>query len=177
MNVSDPNSTPDANAARIAGDVFADLINDQLDEERKVKTSLEQRGLAVTTAAVTLSTLILALVGAHLIDLSPHALGRRALLVAAIVMFMFSALLGVLNNRPARGSVMSAAGLNEMVEADTWNRPEPRERRRVYEAKVRMINDSRRSNRAKARLLNIAMASEVIAMSLVAASVTWQLMS
>src|SRR5690348_5642945 len=90
---------PDANAGR----AYAQLIADQLLEERTRKASLEARGITVITTSSALSTLLFGLT-AGLTTLSRFRLPPAAKLplVLTLATFVFAAAFSLAVNMPLR---------------------------------------------------------------------------
>jgi hypothetical protein len=90
----------DQNAAQ----VYLDTVNNQLSQERTRREALEQRGVTVTSTSATLAALLFTLAGLSLKDGKFHLPGAsRYVLVAAILLFVTAAVLGLFATIHSRG--------------------------------------------------------------------------
>lgn len=156
----------------VAGGLYADLIDAQLQQERDRKNSLEQRGIAVLTAAGTLVTLVFGFTifvrGTNAVALSPLSAG---LFVTALFFFVTSAAAGILSNRPTQYLEVDEEELSRLTEDTVWswtNRVVAGQR--VAQVKVAMITGARTKHAAKAELVRLAVASLALATLLLAAT-------
>ncbi|MFW6690296.1 hypothetical protein [Streptomyces sp. MAR4 CNX-425] len=142
------------------------LLAEQLAEERAKKTSFEARGMAVISAAGTLvgiTTGAVALAASGRSVTFPGTAQR--LLVAALVMLVLAAVLGLLVNVPVRLPHAGAADLTRLLEPHVRSGPEEWNR-----AKVDTILALRRVNRGRAWALTAALLLVVVALVLMMAS-------
>lgn len=156
----------------IAGDAYGQLIKEQLDYDRAVKASLEQRAVTVITTSGVLVSLLFAL-AATVTDIEgfepPFA--ARVLLAFAMGSFLVAAILGIAVNRPRDYEVTGQAGLRRIIEEQFWVGPSEIGSRRSAEVRVDMILSAREANRRKGKLLLGAMVLEVAAVALVGIAV------
>jgi hypothetical protein len=94
----------------------------------------------------------------------------RVPLYAALVFFVVAAILGVITNRPAAYQGVSEDGLDELLTRD-WSDPPDTARKMIAEVLITELKAARSANDTKSSLLLAAIAAEVAAMALVAASV------
>jgi hypothetical protein len=155
-----------------AAGVYADLITEQLLEERARKTSLEQRAGFAITSSGALVTLLFALasvaVNGDRLILPSSADGW---LSGALVCFALAAIAGVITNLPRNYGEPTPQSLQEMLED-----PElPKETVGAAivvtaDARLQTLRTYREQNGVKARLLTCALGLEaagVVAVSIV----------
>jgi len=162
-----------------AGSVFGDFIDTQLQQERDRKSSLEQRGMAIITAAGTVVTLgftFAAFVkGSNGLDLSAPS---KSLFVTSLVAFIVSGIYGVRTNQPARYAEANVDSLEGLAEADHWIWNDvPGAARRVAEVKISMIRSGRVANSEKAKELRNSIVALFAAVGLLAAALIAVLVS
>jgi hypothetical protein len=147
-----------------AGTAYAQLIADQLAEERGRKASLEARGVTVITTSGTLATLLFAL-AAGLTSASKFRLPQAARLplVLALCAFSVAAVLALLANIPLRYKEPTPRGLARLVAARFWAATPDVGQLRVAEAQVIALAAARAANRLKMWLLLSAICSEILA--------------
>ncbi|OEU98216.1 hypothetical protein AN217_10695 [Streptomyces qinglanensis] len=147
------------------------FLTEQLVEERARKTSFETRGMAVISASGTLvgiTTGAVALAASGRSVTFPES--ARLLLVAAMVMLVLAAVLGLLINVPVRLPQADTGDLTQLLEPtarfgpDDWNR-----------VKRDTIVALRRVNRRRARSLLAALLLVVVALVLMMASAAFAL--
>jgi len=156
-------------AAGYAGRAYAQLIADQLAEERNRKTSLEARGVTVITTSSALATLLFALT-AGLTAVSSFRLpeSARLPLLLTLITFVFSAAFGVAANMPLRYREATPAGLAKLINARYWAAPAEIGELRVAEAQVTSLAAARSANRLKVMLLVGAILFELLAIPFLA---------
>jgi hypothetical protein len=106
------------------GEALNELLDDQIDDERTNKASLESRGLAVITTSGALVTLLLGL--AALVTKAQSytpSLGARLLLIAALAAFLVAAALGIYCNVPRRYRELQPGSLRTLTAPDVWTAP------------------------------------------------------
>jgi hypothetical protein len=158
--------------SNLAAETFAELIKEQLSEERARKSSLEQRGGFVITTAGTLVTLLFglaAVVTARKTFVVPH--DARILLAIALGFFVSAAIGGLLANLPWGYAEVDEAALARLVERDLWQGPILPASRRASEARVEILLSARRANQKKAVAVVAALAGEIVAIAILAAGV------
>src|SRR4051794_19058062 len=142
-----------------AGDVAAEFIAAELEAERTRKSSLESRGLAVITSSGTLVTLLFGL-AAVVTKATGFALDdpARWLLVAAAMLFVLAAALGIACNAPARYFQIDPASLTVFVTPSVWVEEAIDAKRELTAARLAELADARSRNQRKAMLVAVAMA-------------------
>jgi hypothetical protein len=152
----------------VAGDEYAKLIGETLDEERKRKESVESRGLQILTTSGGLVTLLIALsklAGIEVVDGL-----AKSLIFLALAGFVGAAIGGLLANQPATYQEVSTADLERLVASEEyWAADHGIGSRRAAEVEVAVLVSARAANAKKANLVYLAMAIEVIAIGLLAA--------
>ena len=155
-----------------AGEEYAKLIAEQLDEERKVKSSLEQRGITVITTSGTLVTLLFALVAVvtkdETFDLASSA---RWGLYLALCLFVLAAIVGLITNMPRRYDEANVEDLAGLIKEDYWAGSASIGSRRSSEVRVKVLRSARETHKTKAYLLQAALALEVAAVAALATAV------
>ncbi|WP_157430167.1 hypothetical protein [Actinomadura oligospora] len=145
-----------------SGQAFAELVDDQLGEERKLKESLAQRGLAVVTSSGVLVALSL---GAT--SLASRAPNSRlpglavAFVIAALACFIAAAFTALAVNAPRRHGVVDVQWLRE-----AWERRDRNAHVSAYEARLDLLTSLRAGNRIAGRLLLGALLGELAAVIL-----------
>jgi hypothetical protein len=153
----------------VAGSAYGLLIADQLTQQRALKTSLEQRGIAVITTAGTLVTLLFGLAAfttankANPFHVLP--LDTRLLFGLALVLFGAAIVLGVLTNRPSMSyNELAPKAFDLMLDEDAWRSSDTvLAAKRVAEAQAGIAVGASTANTQKAALLIWAFAAEVAA--------------
>jgi hypothetical protein len=156
-----------------AGDVYGPLLAEQLVVEMGHKASLEQRGLAVITTSGVLVSLLVAL--------SALVLGRdsaafltgatRALMIAAVIVFVVAAGLGLLVNRPGRYWGLGPDDLDRIAAEKMWMADKGEAALLVGQQRVVELRKSMTENDRKAQALQRAITAEVIGVTLVAGAI------
>ncbi len=156
----------------VAGGLYAELIDAQLQQERDRKNSLEQRGIAVVTAAGTLVTLVFGFAtfvrGTNAVPLSPPSIG---LFAAALFFFVTAATAGILSNRPTTYLEVNEDELRRLTSDPIWHWiNQAVAGQRIAQAKVDIITSARAQNASKATLVRVAVAGLALATFLLAAT-------
>jgi hypothetical protein len=159
-----------------AGIEYAAFIDAELAEQRAVKASFEQRGLAVlsTSAAVVaaLFGLVAFLTKSETFQL-PHS--ARWPLAVSLAMFVLAALLGLLVNAPMDYVVprrRGKLGFNELIRTKWGNSPAIA-RRRVALTQSKIFDGYRRANAKKGQRLTWAVRAEVAAVLALALAIAF----
>lgn len=143
---------------------FAELISEQLTEERATRTSLEQRGVNLVTTSGAFTTLVLgvaALVGEDkLVDAS------RWLLVLSLVAFVVAAVLGVLVNKPVDVEESSETSLRSALDKHA-DKTFFAGQKAAAENRLLLIRHARVANASKACWLRAGTVAQIGAMALV----------
>lgn len=164
----------DQGAVGTAGTAFAELIKEQLTQERARKASIEARGLAVITTAGGIVTILFALSALATKAAATFALAEpaRSLLVVATGLFVVAVLAALGTNAPLGYDEVTDEGLNDMVAKEWWDKTDvPQSQRMVAVARVGMIISGRNASNYKAYFLIVAMLLEVVAVVFLAAAV------
>jgi hypothetical protein len=167
----------DASGDGIAGDVYAELIAENLERQAARKSSIEQRGLAVISTSAALVTLQFALV-AVVVDHDSFELepAQQVALGVSLALFVAAAVLGLLTNNTRSYNYVSTSQLERLTEPATWRASRREAQRRLARAHVVMLRTARARNGAKARLLRLAIIFEVSAVGALAICVALILM-
>jgi hypothetical protein len=145
-----------------------------LQQERDRKSSLEERGIALITAAGTVVTLAFAVAtfakgGNGLPNLSVVA---KVFLIAALIAYMVTGVYGVLVNRRALYAEAENVTLTSLTAQNHWGWSDVTgAARRVAELKVSMIKVGRQRDGVKADYLRYSIISLFIAAGFLAAAV------
>lgn len=158
--------------SEIAGVAYAELIGEQLDQERARKASIEARGLSVITTSGALVTLLFAL-GSLISGVEGYKLPEtgRWLLLGALAGFLLAAIAAIVANFPLRYREVSVPGLRRLTQPEWWTKPVAPASRRAAEARLNVLQRARATNAFKVKALVLAMIIEVLAVVLVAAAV------
>lgn len=159
-------------ASDSAGTAYSQLIQEQLEEERSRKASLEQRGITVITTSGILVSL--------LFGFSALVIGRpgfeldeipKVLLVASLVAFFSAAIAGIVLNSPRRYREARIDDLRRLPVPAVWDASHSLGGRRAAQVRITILQAARDVNASKANWLIAAIASEVIAVALLAGGV------
>jgi hypothetical protein len=156
---------PDARA----GDAYSRLIDDQVNQERDRKASLESRGVTVVTTSSALATLLFALTAGLTTAASFKLPGSAKLpLILALATFVLAAVLGLATNIPLRYRGPTAEALGNLCNPNYWDGAAALGQRRVAEAQVRGLQYARDANAYKVVLLLSAIGCELAAAGILA---------
>lgn len=160
-------------ASESAGDVYAGIIDQLLQQERDRKVALEQKALGVITTSGVLVTLLFGFSTIAKAQNSPPVpVLARILLIAALVAFLLAAVLCLAINRPVDHSPLGVErDLRRMVTDELWNDVANNARWAIAEFRVDEIDRWRENNGRKARRLQNAVVAESCGVVLLAASV------
>ena len=157
----------------LAGEVYARVIDELLEQERDRKASLEQRGLAVITSSGVLTTLVFGFaavvkgVGAPALPVL-----TRLSLVAALTCFLAAALLALRINQPVDYSPLGVkTDLEGLLKDELWEEPVETGVRSIASFRVGEIDRWRNSSGRKAQYLYRAIAAESAGVGLLVVSV------
>ncbi|MEV4534678.1 hypothetical protein AB0J82_12695 [Asanoa sp. NPDC049518] len=152
-------------------DVYADFIEVELKAERERKSAIDTRAASLVTTSGSLVT-ILAAVGAFVGKGIDSSLPRQALplLILALGAFSFAALAGINAGWNRLYGVPDIAPLRLMLN-DRWSDDEALALKEVADARIRMIESLRKSNKAKERYLRAGWVCQVLALVFLAAVV------
>jgi hypothetical protein len=166
--------------ALFAGSVYGPLVDYQLETERNLKASLEQRGVVIVTTSGTLVSLLFgfsAIGSSSLADLlnSSHVTN---LLTVALALFLLSAVAAILTNMVWTYEEFDVKELARLCEPDYWIFDDTAEAARaVSETKVAILEQARKQNGRKARALTAGFGFEVAAIVFVGLAVAQVLRS
>lgn len=155
-----------------AGSEYAKLIQEQLDEERKVKASLERRGITVVTTSGTLVTLLFGLV-AVVTKASDFEVttGARWFIYVALGLFVAAAVCALATNFPQKYEEADPDELQRLITEDYWQTSQGVGSRRSSELRVKVLRSARAAHTTKACLLRWALGIEVVAAGALAIAV------
>jgi hypothetical protein len=157
-----------------ASSVFADYVKAQLERQDTLKSSLEQRGLAVITTAGALVTLLFGLAALSTQKAQTFDLPRSAgyVLVVALALFFAAAVTAILTNVPLEYQQASTRGIRDAINRDK-EQPTPAVTAEHDAALTTLdiLESAIALNEGKARVLFWAMAFEVAAVALVGVAV------
>lgn len=156
-----------------AGDVYAHVIGELLQQERDRKASLEQKALSVITSSGALVTLLFGFASlAKTQSAAPVPVATRVLLLAALAAFLAATLGGLRVNRLVNYSPLGVSNdLRRMVSDELWNQDAPVGRQAIAEFRVDEIDRWREENGRKARRLQRAIAAESCGVAFLAVSI------
>lgn len=151
---------PDSNA----GDAYGRLIDDQVNQERDRKLSLETRGVTVITTSSALATLLFALTASLTLASKFKLPGSAKLpLMLALGAFVLAAISGLVANMPLNYGAPTADGLTKLCKARYWNAHAITGQLRVAEIQIADLKKSRSANRYKVGFLFAAIGCEILA--------------
>jgi hypothetical protein len=155
-----------------AGDVYARVIDELLQQERDRKASLEQRGLAVITSSGVLVTLLFGFSAlTRTQQAAPLPVITRLLLIAAMVAFLIAALMSLGINRPVNYAPLGVKTDLQLMVSDMWRDSAADGQWLIAKFRVGEIDRWREANGAKARRLQRAIWAESLGVALLAGSV------
>jgi hypothetical protein len=155
----------------MAGPVLGEMIREQLDQERRRKDSLEQRGMAVITSSGVLVALLLAIAGIATTNLH-IALPDLAKWTAglALVLFAGAALFGLWTNWAYKIKEPDL-GQAEMLVKTHWAQAAEDAEQFVAHSYLTSVVSYRESGNKKARWLLVALTLEAAAIVALALAV------
>lgn len=156
-----------------AGKYYSELIREQLEEERRRKTSLESRAVAVLTSSGFLTSLLFGLAGVSDLGgkLLASCLGRVAL-GGALALLLAAAVCAVIVNRVLNYNEPSVDSLRRLLtEGEGWGKTENTGLFRTTELWLKILGDARDRNNGKASWLSRALWAEVVAIGAIGGAV------
>jgi uncharacterized membrane protein len=155
-----------------AGELYAQLIKDQIQAENSRKSSLEQRGSWVATTSTGLTGILFAL-AAFNHKTSLAQLPRIAIFsaVPSIILLVVAAGLGIACSWPQAYRQIKTAELKRLTDPLFWDAASKAAERRVFETLVQNLDDSQRRNGTKAKILIVGMCAQVGAILLLAIAI------
>jgi hypothetical protein len=163
------------------GAVYITSVNEQLENEEERKKTLEGRGIGIITTSGALATLLFGVATfVQGFAALPHASAPpfdieapdQSFLVAALVLFVGAAVLGLLSNFPMGYRSISEKELVRQASASAWTKYDStRDARELTNQKVDILFYARQANDRKALYLLVGFAFEVMAVVCVAAAV------
>jgi hypothetical protein len=162
---------PSESSARRAGDVYGQLFVTMLSEQSDRKSSIEQRALAVITTSGGLVSLLIAL---SALLLSKNATlhlnaGSRAVIITAVAAFVAAAILALIANTPRGYADFASEDVDRMM--NEFDHSEKDARWLVAQRRAEILKRAKKLNDGKAHLLQVAVATEVGGVALVALGV------
>lgn len=154
-----------------ASEIFAAVIDNELQQERARTASLEQRAMAVVTSSGVLVSLVFGFGTLLKGQRGPHlSAGARVLLASALLAFVVAAVMSLLTNKPRAYKPLGVkSDLTRMV-TELWKITGDNARRSVAEFRVDEVDRWRDNNEIKAAYLQRAIAMECCGIGLLAAS-------
>jgi hypothetical protein len=155
-----------------ADDVYTNLIEKVVQDERDRKKSFEDRGLTVVSSSGGLITLVAAVAA-----LAPGGLksgvpdSARTLVFVALVSFVVAAVLGLSVTFPLNYAEPTPDGLERLLEEPFWTGRAFVARRARSNLALDVLRAARDANKIKGRLLMAGIAAEVFAVGLLAVAV------
>lgn len=163
---------PSGNAEEDNGSaVYLDFVKELVEVEDMRGSTLESRGSTVITSSGALVTLLLGL-ATLVTKLEAFTLGAgvRTLLVASVAAFAAAVVLAIGISAPQRVRIVDGRSLRSELQ-DVWHADANFARMKTTSTRLDQLAASQGANDAKARLLLIAVTSEVIGVVLVAVGV------
>jgi len=155
-----------------ASEIFARVIDTELEQERVRTVSLEQRAIAVVTSSGVLVSLVFGF-GA-VVKRQGHAThlptSARVLLAAALLAFVLAAVMSLMVNRPRAYRPLGVKSDLQPMVAELWAIPADKALRSIAEFRVGEVDRWRDNNKIKATYLQRAIAIECSGIGLLAAS-------
>ena len=158
--------------ADTAGEVFADFVKDQLEQEDKRRASLETRGVGVITVSGTLVTLLFgisAIVTKNAAFTAPADVRLR--LGWALLAFAVSSVIAIGTTMPLATQIVDAARLGPEIQ-HRWDGTLDAAQKKITGTRVADLASAQRINTIKSLLLMSAVTAQVAAVLLLAWSVS-----
>jgi hypothetical protein len=162
----------EADSTSTAGSTYAELIKELLNAEDMRRASLESRAVTVISVSGTLVTLLLALATATATkDKSSLPTNAQGVLVAAVLFFVAAAVAAIATYAPRGYAPYDVPALTAELE-QSWQESADWALRKGTAERLQQLNDLQRGNNTRGNFLVVAVASQVVAVLLVAISVT-----
>lgn len=153
-------------------EIFAAVIDHELERERERTTSLEQRGMAVVTSSGVLVTLVFGFGTLIRGQGGPHLpLVARVLVALALGTFIVAAVMSLFTNRPRSYRPLGVRPDLQRMVGDLWSISADSARHSIAEFRVGEVDRWRDNNKIKAADLQRAIAMECCGIGLLAASI------
>jgi hypothetical protein len=147
----------------IAGQVYHDLIREQLHDAAATKDSLERRGFAVVTTSGAVLAVILG-VATFAGQTVPTPASGLALAAIALIAFIAAIVCGLIVNYPLGYADVAAAELRRLADSDDlWTGPPIKALQRVAGVEVDAIESAHLANGRKALALRVGITFEAVA--------------
>lgn len=156
----------------MSNSVYADYIAQQVAREEQRKASLENRAASTLTSCGAFATLLLGLItfttkgAAHQLRLPSPS---HSWVVGALALFAAAAVLAIATSIPVTLQWASVKGLRGLL--DDWSDAPDVSEREVAENRLDLLESLRTSNNTKGWVLTAAMASEALAVVMIAVAV------
>ncbi len=151
------------------GMVLAAELDKSFSAEREKKATSASKGLSIITTSGALVTLLYGLIT---IANSKNAGSTRGVasgfLFAGIALFATASILGVYLNAPSRYLEIDPASLTSMTAPEIWSADSEEARRELALARIKMLQNWRKVNGSKARVLVAAISLEAAGVAAVA---------
>jgi hypothetical protein len=155
-----------------AGEIYAAVIDFELEQERARRTSLEQRAMAVVTSSGVLVSLVFGfgavVKGQGAVPRFPT--GARVLLALALLAFVAAAVMSLITNRPRDYKPLGVKNDLEKMVSEYWSISGDSALRSVAEFRTGEVDRWRDNNKIKAVYLQSAITLECCGIALLAAS-------
>jgi hypothetical protein len=147
----------------LSGPVIAELIAKEVEATRTKAASLQSRGLAVISSSGALVTLLFGL-SALATKAQNFTLpaNTRLPLYLAVVFLILAASAAIITNAPRSRDAIAISTLRPLLEENLWNAPAIYAQRAVARSQLDVFAGERRINIKMARLLQTAIAFELI---------------
>jgi hypothetical protein len=154
-----------------ASEIYAAVIDHELEQERERATSLEQRAMAVVTSSGILVTLVFGF-GTFIKGQGNFhpPLSARIILALALVSFVVATVMSLLTNRPRAYKPLGVKTDLQRMVFELWSIPADSARRSIAEFRVQEVDRWRDNNMVKSANLQRAIAMECCGIGLLAAS-------
>lgn len=153
-----------------AGDYYSELIQEQLNEERARKASLEGRALAVVPISGLLATVLLAVASPTFGETNhtTHLAIVRWGTMIAFVLFLLAIIFALIANRLKGYDEPKLAYLRHLRDKVDWSDSPDVGRKVLVDARLGVLKDARCRNSKKAQWVSRALLCEMVAVIAVA---------
>lgn len=156
-----------SDANETAGELLRDFVSEELQKEEGRRTSLEARGLAITSVSaglVAVLELAQKLVP-NMLGVEPG--GATAVALSGLASLAVSSLLGALTNAPTRLSLIDPKALQRSAPS-LWKTAAADVEKRLFASRLVYLSEVQRANDRRGVLLFSAVASLSVAVALFA---------
>jgi hypothetical protein len=154
------------------GQLYLDLVDQQLAQERDTRVSADQRALAVVTTSAALITLLLALAALRIPPPGTVVQGTfRPILLTGVAFLVLAAFLALLANRPTRQGRIDADELLQLARGEWAEESKIGVLRSIVITKCELLRKARWANGNKFRIILVAVLCEILGLALMAGAV------